>query len=186
MRSLRVDYSTRNRETALFAVAWWVFDMTNSAIARALRFPMQEVTARYANEQGLPFDVAVEHERELKRYLALCASNSDGFYGMRGPIDEFWHTFVVFTRQYADFCNVVAGQFIHHIPGELVDSDSEPPAPREDGANIVDGYKKFLADYETVFGEVPPAHLWPRPMPTETLAYAAAGCVCSCGCRCIA
>lgn len=155
-------------------------------VERAMSFPMTQITERYAKEQGLPIESAQEHERELKRYLSLCAINPDAFYGMRGPIDELWHSFVVATREYAAFCDQVSGQFIHHIPGVFVDSDDEPPRRREGDINIVEGYKKFLADYEKMFGEPAPAHLWPRPMPTEMGEYTAAGCVCGCGCRCIA
>ena len=42
-------------------------------------------------------------------YIALCAVE-EGTYGMRGPIDEFWHTLVTFTKTYAGFCERVAGR----------------------------------------------------------------------------
>lgn len=31
-------------------------------------------------------------------------------------IDEMWHTFLLFTRDYAVFCDEYLGRFIHHIP----------------------------------------------------------------------
>src|SRR6266496_4410333 len=85
-------------------------------LTRAMSFPMEEVLERYAKDQNLPLEVACEHERELKRYLALCALNPASSYGMRGPIDELWHTFVIFTEKYASFCDQVAGRFLHHSP----------------------------------------------------------------------
>ena len=42
-------------------------------IDRAMTFPMDAIVARYREEQQLPSEVAREHERELKRFLALCA-----------------------------------------------------------------------------------------------------------------
>jgi hypothetical protein len=33
-------------------------------------------------------------------------------------VDEAWHEFILFTRDYQDFCQKVFGQFLHHIPTE--------------------------------------------------------------------
>jgi hypothetical protein len=156
-------------------------------LASAMSFPMNEVVERYAKEQSLPYDVACEHERELKRYLALCARDGAG-YGMRGPIDELWHTFIVFTEKYAKFCQQVGGRFLHHSPNTSPNtSDSKA---RQQGASIGEGYVRFLEAYSSAYGESPPAHLWPRPMKHEdsTMSFEGCGCTtCSCvggGCSC--
>jgi hypothetical protein len=122
-------------------------------IARAMAFPMDPIVARYREEQQLPADVAREHERELKRYLTLCALDADGAYGMNGPVDELWHTFITFTRDYARFCDEVAGRFIHHIPTPA-DARREP-----DGAS---SYQRTLDAYAATFGEEAPPEVWPR------------------------
>lgn len=31
-------------------------------------------------------------------------------------IDEMWHTFILITRDYADFCHLYFGEFMHHEP----------------------------------------------------------------------
>lgn len=36
-------------------------------------------------------------------------------YEMR-EIDDMWHTFLLFTRDYHAFCNKYVGEFIHHTP----------------------------------------------------------------------
>lgn len=32
-------------------------------------------------------------------------------------VDNMWHEFILFTREYAAFCDAQFGQFIHHSPG---------------------------------------------------------------------
>lgn len=32
------------------------------------------------------------------------------------PIDEMWHNFILYTKDYQDFCQHYFGQFIHHYP----------------------------------------------------------------------
>jgi hypothetical protein len=122
-------------------------------IARAMAFPMDPIVARYTEEQRLPAEVVREHERELKRYLVLCALDAEGAYGMNGPVDELWHTFITFTRDYARFCDEVAGRFIHHVP---------TPPDAGDDADGAASYQRTLDAYAVTFGEEAPPEVWPR------------------------
>lgn len=125
------------------------------AIVAALVFPMDHVVQRYAKDHNLPVDVAKEHEVELKKYLALCTLHPDGGLGMSRVIDELWHTFIWFTRDYHRFCNQVAGRYLHHGP-----ATEEALA----GGKNIEEYLRTLSEYKTYFGE-PPVHLWPAPSP---------------------
>ena len=117
-------------------------------IQKAMAFEMNDIVERYAEDSQIPIDVAKEHEIELKRFLALCAINPQKSYGMAGIIDEIWHTFIFFTKEYFDFCFKVNGNYIHHVPEK---KNGEPnPAP----------YLEMLKDYERFFGVKPPAHIW--------------------------
>jgi len=118
-------------------------------------FSLEPVLARYCKEEGLSMEIALDHRREMLRFLALCgtATQHGKFYGMTGTVDELWHTFVIFTREYATFCDAVAGRFLHHVP-EVEGQISE---------ETLDHYLAFLTDYETVFNEPAPSAYWPRP-----------------------
>jgi uncharacterized protein involved in tolerance to divalent cations len=123
------------------------------ALDAAMSFDMSDIVARYRHDYEVPEIVAREHETELKKYLALCAAHPGKHYGMTPVIDDLWHTFLVFTREYARFCKQVAGRFLHHAPTK----DEE----KRDGS-AVQNYLMLLEDYTEVFGD-PPAHIWPRP-----------------------
>jgi hypothetical protein len=128
-----------------------------AVVARVLNYPMDTVMARYRDEYNVPVQLAAEHELALKRYLALTIINPSGFYGMRGPVDDLWHTFILFTKEYARFCEETAGCFIHHDPVSMSDEGEMAKSPDE-----VNPYLVMLRDYEAVFGEPPPPHIWPR------------------------
>ncbi len=123
--------------------------------AVAERFDLSLVLARYRRQYGFSQAVAEDHRRELVRFLALCATARQygRSYGMMGAVDELWHMFVIFTRDYARFCEEVAGRFLHHIP--------EPDGVATQGT--IDRYLAFLGDYRTVYGEEPPPAYWPNP-----------------------
>jgi hypothetical protein len=125
-------------------------------IARAMAYDIADVMERYAQETRLPPDALKEHEREIKRFLALSSLNP-GKYGMRGPMDELWHTFIIFTSKYAKFCRDLGGDFIHHMPKTPAERTPDPKAPQKPSSYIA-----FLKDYERAFAEPAPAHLWPR------------------------
>ena len=144
-------------------------------INRAMDFPMNDILRHYALDNELDWETAKEHEREIKRYLALCAINPKVSYGMKGQIDELWHTFIMFTREYQKFCKEVAGGFIHHVPN----------VPDEFGNKVksgADSYIKFLTDYEISFGEEAPKHLWPRLPQKHTIAADCGGDISCAGC----
>jgi hypothetical protein len=122
-------------------------------IAAVMSYDMGPIVNRYAEEHDLPSEVAAEHERELKRFLAVKALHPDTRYGMKGPVDELWHTFIIFTEDYTEFCERTYGSYLHHRPA----LDTPTIARPEDSP-----YRMFLADYEEAFGEEPPHHLWPR------------------------
>jgi hypothetical protein len=150
-------------------------------IQKTMDFPLDKVLFRYRREQKLSECEAREHERELKRFLALVAINHRG-YSMRGPIDGLWHTFILFTKMYETFCREVAGRFIHHFPNisgyEKTHADDYPPiGPEQRPLNLGSReYQQLLNDYQALFGELPPAHLWPPPVLGEAGAFAAVEC----------
>ncbi|MBO0880719.1 MAG: hypothetical protein J2P17_10325, partial [Mycobacterium sp.] len=41
-------------------------------------------------------------------------------------VDIGWHTFILYTKDYASFCNRVAGRFIHHEPNDNPEAKQRP------------------------------------------------------------
>lgn len=44
-------------------------------------------------------------------------------------VDDAWHEFILFTRNYRDFCQRGLGHFLHHVPAEAMSS----PTQAQDG-----------------------------------------------------
>ena len=124
-------------------------------LADGMAFDMQKVVKRYARDNDIPIETALRHEKELKRYLILCAIHPYSRYGMRGQVDELWHTLVFHTKDYFAFCETIAGRYIHHVP-------EDPDEPAAGTARKPSTYGKMLAAYSLVFGEAPPDDIWPK------------------------
>ena len=44
-----------------------------------------------------------------------------GVYPEMQEIDDMWHTFILFTKEYAEFCQKYFGEFMHHAPNTHVE-----------------------------------------------------------------
>lgn len=61
---------------------------------------------------------------ELKRYIVIAYLDDTICWDMYSRrIDEVWHQFVLFTKEYTDFSEHFFGRYIHHVPGNSQTSE---------------------------------------------------------------
>jgi hypothetical protein len=96
-------------------------------------------------------------EREFKRFMALAGFGVCPLAMISPRVDDLWHQFLLFTRQYRAFCFSTIGEFVGHQP----DTPSTP-IPVVAGEN-------FLSAYRHYFGEIP--SIWFDGMNEETRNY---------------
>lgn len=123
-----------------------------SAAAAAEGFEVAPVLQRYRSECGHDEATARRHWRELSRFLIMVGHLPRRGYGMFGPVDDLWHSFVLHTEAYQAFCRTQAGRFVHHQPGTTAK-----------GSGWRSRYLQFLIDYRLIFGDAPPDDIWPLP-----------------------
>lgn len=56
-------------------------------------------------------------------FLELIAHNPGVGFSPSRLVDIGWHNFILYTREYAQFCHRIAGRFIHHAPFDEVGVD---------------------------------------------------------------
>jgi hypothetical protein len=90
---------------------------------------------------------------EVKRYMVIAALDpTKGWHMYSLLIDECWHQFILFTRQYIEFCKRYFGRYIPHSPSN---------APETKSAASVEPttFQQFNERYEELFG-APVPDLW--------------------------
>ncbi|NIA71366.1 hypothetical protein HBA54_22475 [Pelagibius litoralis] len=142
----------------------------NDVVQHIMEYPMSHVVAKFAEKHDIASDVAQEYEKELKRYFVLTTLNPQYDYGMAGPVDDLWHEFILYTREYHVFCQQCVGRYLHHFPERMYDANAK--GDNVESNDTVEWYGKFLTDYTVLFGEKPPAHVWPdiRSFPAATMS----------------
>ncbi|MEX1068694.1 MAG: hypothetical protein WED08_02695 [Patescibacteria group bacterium] len=119
----------------------------NEGMAKIMAYSFDKVREKLLKEGVVSPDRIDEAIEEFRKYLTLIALNHRGL-GMESPVvDEVWHTFILFTRDYAAFCEDVFGFFVHHNP-------STSFTPISPGA-----VRSFHIAYEEVFGG-PAPRIW--------------------------
>lgn len=73
------------------------------------------LTARVATEECVDTARAERVVDQALAFLGACAVSTQRL-SPSATVDIGWHTFILFTKDYRDFCHRVAGRFIDHVP----------------------------------------------------------------------
>lgn len=75
------------------------------------------LTARLAKDRGIEPSLAERIMDQGIGFLLLCSADLNGPHYAPSPlVDEGWHTFILYTKEYATFCRAISGGYIHHEP----------------------------------------------------------------------
>jgi hypothetical protein len=117
---------------AAFGAATWAIWRNARRLQRA------EFIRTYVLPKGL-FDKLLEKRPSLEyrdcslvarglRQFFLAHLNSGGkFVSMPSQVvDDLWHEFILYTREYQRFCSKAFGRFLHHSPAAVLGSEKIP------------------------------------------------------------
>ena len=85
---------------------------------------------------------------EYRKFLSLALISSRPVSMCNTEVDEVWHSHLLFTQSYSDFCQKSFGSFLHHEPADGL-------------ANNADAYAEFRSEYERLFGTI--EDIWRGP-----------------------
>ncbi len=74
------------------------------------------MVARIVRDEGMGQALAERVMDQALAFLGACVVNPNAGLSPSGLVDIGWHTFILHTSDYAEFCKSVAGWFLHHVP----------------------------------------------------------------------
>ncbi|MGW0588101.1 glycine-rich domain-containing protein [Streptosporangium sp. NPDC002607] len=74
------------------------------------------LTARIKADHPAHADRAEQIMEQALSFLVACGARPSARLAPSAIVDIGWHTFLMYTREYAEFCQRVASRFIHHAP----------------------------------------------------------------------
>ena len=89
------------------------------SLDKALEYQNDELVHRFISLWEVSFAEAQDLFLETKKWLWICAHPEKQRLAITTPlliIDEMWHNFVLFSREYTEYCHDCFGRYIHHAP----------------------------------------------------------------------
>lgn len=87
-------------------------------------YPNNCLTARQAFTELVKFLwLVVKHGQEKQLHDDKSLDFDFMLHVEMAEIDDMWHTFILFTREYTDFCNHYFGHYIHHVPTPITEKN---------------------------------------------------------------
>lgn len=97
------------------------------------------LTHRVAYDHGHAGGLAARIVDQALAFLAASAATGGGLRLSPSPlVDDGWHAFILHTRDYAEFCERVAGRFLHHVPTDENDPAASGQAAHDTLKRTVD------------------------------------------------
>ncbi len=86
--------------------------------ARSLISPplFARLVRRVVADDGVTPELAERIVDQALAFLGACAREHTEPLSPSEVVDLGWHAFLLHTRDYADFCDRIAGRFLHHVP----------------------------------------------------------------------
>lgn len=123
-----------------------------------MEYDLSIVTATFAHRNPEFRDQAEVLEKECRRFLYLAAVVPHLEHAPTKPIDEYWHTFILFTREYTNFCEKVIGKYLHHKPLGAADHQA-----------VFDRTQQMITG---LFGNFKNSEFWMMPAPATSCCSA--------------
>lgn len=89
-------------------------------LSEVVRYRNARLVKYFAEEHNLSASESKALFDDLKKWLWLCANRDTKaqvhFFNDLRVLDLYWHTFLLFTRDYVEFCNRYFGAVVMHDP----------------------------------------------------------------------
>ena len=122
------------------------------ALRTLAEYDLSRVRNRLQREVRMPMSWLDEAVFEFRRYLGLVVVTGASLQMFSKPVDDVWHTCLLFSRLYMDLCQQVFGRYLHHEPAP------DPEVARHPMPDALALWQEFEAAYGDVYGEL--TRLW--------------------------
>lgn len=116
--------------------------------AKVMALDLEPIKYKLVREGELSAERANELETWYKRFLFLTFKYRTQPIVVCDAIDAFWHQHILDTRKYAEDCDAVFGEFLHHFPYFGLRGE-------EDERALQAAYRATLELMRAEFGEIP-------------------------------
>jgi hypothetical protein len=113
-------------------------------LQKMLEYSNDDVISRFCAQLDVPEAEAKDILKETIKFLYLSQNPAVFIPDELLIIDEMWHNFILFTREYHDFSQQHFQRYIHHRPATKAEKEEQQKLTAENPALVQQEYlKKF-------------------------------------------
>jgi len=90
--------------------------MDQQQLKQILAYSNEDVLSRFTDQFTITEEEAEDLFRETRKFLYLCQLPGIFIPDELLILDEMWHNFILFTKEYHRFCEEHFGRYFHHLP----------------------------------------------------------------------
>lgn len=118
-------------------------------LAQIMQYQNSDVISKFLDEWRVTKEEAQDVFNETKKFLFVAAMAQQQCLNLQidAPIliiDKMWHTFILFTEEYSEFCHQNFGAMIHHMPFSKEDLKQKMDVVSREGRSFVDAKREHL------------------------------------------
>lgn len=119
--------------------------LSTGHLERILAYSNEDVISRFTDMYELPEEEAGDIFNETKKFLYICRMPGIFIPDDLLIVDEMWHNFILFTKEYQRFCNEYFGSYIHHLPASKKEKELQRQKSSEDAENANKEFNEKLS-----------------------------------------
>jgi len=100
-------------------------ELDNAQLERMLSYTNENIISRFLDMFDMSEDEAKDLFTETRKFLFICQLKDVFIPDDLLIIDEMWHNFVLFTKDYQAFCDTHFGKYFHHLPASKKEKEEQ-------------------------------------------------------------
>jgi hypothetical protein len=131
--------------------------LSTDQLENLLSYTNEDIISRFTDMYKVSDEEAEDIFKETRKFLYICRMPGIFIPDDLLIVDEMWHNFILFTREYQRFCNEHFGAYIHHLPASKKEKELQKKIntenPDKASKDFNDKLSLVLSTVYDVFGE---------------------------------
>ncbi len=144
--------------------------MSAITLTELIQYRNEDVLSRFTDLMDVTDEEAADIFTETKKFLFICRQPGVFIPDELLIVDEMWHNFILFTKEYQDFCAFYFGGYLHHTPATKAAKTQHREELAADAAAVKNTFNEKLARLMSVtYDELGPDTVvkWFQQYPTR-------------------
>src|SRR5215207_9356064 len=119
--------------------------MSTIMLSELMQYRNEDVLSRFTDLMDVTDEEAEDIFAETKKFLFICRQPGVFIPDELLIVDEMWHNFILFTKEYQDFCAFYFGGYLHHTPATRAAKTQHREELAADAATVKNAFNEKLA-----------------------------------------